>query len=466
MQALRARGLVCKGQSAAAPGRSQGETASGIAVSANQQKLEELRRRAAARLAGGVNSPVRAWKAVGGQPLFMAEGAGATLVDCAGVRYIDYVGGFGPAIVGHAHRQVVEAVAEQVRRGFAFGASTELEVELAEVICRAVAGAEKVRLVSSGTEAAMTALRIARAATGRPAIVKFDGCYHGHSDALLVRAGSGAMTFAMPDSAGVPQALAGLTRVAAFNSLADVERCFAADPEGIAAVIVETVPANMGVVAPARGFLAEVGRLARRHGALLICDEVITGFRLRFGAACELYEAKPDLILLGKIIGGGMPVGAVAGPAALLERLAPAGDVYQAGTLSGNPVAMRAGLETLRLLARPGVYEHLERMSARLAEGLAGALAGAGVPGCVNRVGSMLTLFHGVGEVRNAEEARAADLARFNRFFHGMLRRGIYLAPSQFEAMFVSLAHGPEEIERTVAAAEEVLAEARVGLKP
>jgi glutamate-1-semialdehyde 2,1-aminomutase len=416
--------------------------------------------RASAVIPGAVNSPVRAWKAVGGSTLFIAHGEGATLLDADGNRFIDYVGSYGPAILGHAHPEVVAAVAEQAARGFGFGAPTELEVAIAERIAAAVPMARKMRLVSSGTEAGMTAIRLARAATGRPRIIKFDGCYHGHSDSLLVRAGSGVMTLGVPDSAGVPEALAALTRVARYNSLEEVERYFLAEPREIAAVIVEPVAANMGVVPPAPGFLKDLGDLVHRYGALLICDEVISGFRLRYGTAHELYGAEPDLIMLGKVIGGGMPIGAVAGRADLMDMLAPLGPVYQAGTLSGNPVAVRAGLKTLEILARPGTYERLETISARLGDGLAEVLGSARIKGCVNRVGSLVTAFLGVDTVREAEEARRADTALFARFFHAMLEHGIYLPPSQFEAMFVSLAHREADVDRTIAAARESLAAA------
>jgi glutamate-1-semialdehyde 2,1-aminomutase len=300
--------------------------------------------RARKKIPGAVNSPVRAWKAVGGSPLFVTRAQGAYIFDADGNRFIDYVGSYGPAILGHAHPDIASALAEQARHGLSYGAPTELEIELAERLGAAIPLAEKVRLVSSGTEAGMTALRIARAATKRGTIIKFDGCYHGHSDALLVRAGSGALTLAVPDSAGIPEALASLTRVAPFNSLEAVDRYFSAMPQEIAAVIVEPVAANMGVVPPAPGFLAGLSEIAHRHGALLICDEVISGFRLRYGAAAEMLGAQPDLIMLGKIIGGGMPIGAVAGRAELMDLLAPAGPVYQAGTLSGNPLSVRAGL--------------------------------------------------------------------------------------------------------------------------
>lgn len=419
--------------------------------------------RASLKIPGAVNSPVRAWQAVGGAPLFIERGAGAYLVDADQNRFIDYVGSYGPAIVGHAHPAVVAAITAQASRGFSYGAPTELEVELAERISAAIPLAQKVRLVSSGTEAGMTALRIARAATGRPGIVKFDGCYHGHSDALLVRAGSGAMTLGVPDSAGVPEAIASFTRVAPWNSLAAVERYFMADPRGIAAVIVETVAANMGVVPPAPEFLRELGTLAHRYGALLICDEVITGFRLRYGTAHETYGGAPDLIMLGKIIGGGLPIGAVAGRAELMDLLAPRGAVYQAGTLSGNPLSVRAGLATLEILAQPGTYEQLEAAGARLEAGLVRALRENGLRGCVNRVGSLATLFLGVDHVTDATAARGADTAAFTRFFHAMLARGVYLPPSQFEAMFISLAHRDADLDATIAAAREALAEVARG---
>lgn len=411
--------------------------------------------RASLKIPGAVNSPVRAWNAVGGSPIFIERGDGAYLFDADQNRFIDYVGSYGPAIAGHAHPAVAAAIAEQARRGFSYGAPTKLEVELAECISAAIPIAQKVRLVSSGTEAGMTAIRIARAATSRPGIVKFDGCYHGHSDSLLVRAGSGAMTLGVPDSAGVPEAIALFTRVAPWNSLEAVERYFAADPRGIAAVIVETVAANMGVVPPAPEFIRDLATLAHRYGALLICDEVITGFRLRYGAAYEIYGAAPDLIMLGKIIGGGMPIGAVAGRAALMDLLAPSGPVYQAGTLSGNPLSVRAGLETLEILEEPGTYERLEAAGARLEAGLAAALRDAGETGCVNRAGSLLTMFLGADRVGNADDARRSDSRKFARFFHAMLERGVYLPPSQFEAMFISLAHSDSDLDRTIEAARE-----------
>ncbi|HYB91308.1 MAG TPA: glutamate-1-semialdehyde 2,1-aminomutase [Candidatus Binataceae bacterium] len=423
----------------------------------SKKKSDELFNRARIKIPGAVNSPVRAWNAVGGAPLFIARGEGAFITDADGNRFIDYVGSYGPAILGHAHPHVADALAAQAARGLGFGAPTELEVELAEAIAGAIRSAEKVRLVSSGTEAGMTAIRIARAATGRPRIIKFDGCYHGHSDSLLVRSGSGGMTLGIPDSAGVPGELAALTMVAAYNSLASVEKYFKENPGTIAAVIVEPVAANMGVVLPEPGFLKELADLAHRNGALLICDEVITGFRLCFGSVSEKLGVAPDLIMLGKIIGGGMPIGAVAGPAKIMDLLAPVGPVYQAGTLSGNPLSVRAGLETIRLLDHPGVYERLDAAGARLEAGLRDALARSGEPGCVNRAGSLLTMFLGPTTVRNAEEAKRSDAKKWARFFHAMLERGVNIAPSQFEAMFISLAHTDADLDRTIEAARQAL---------
>ncbi|HEX4211576.1 MAG TPA: glutamate-1-semialdehyde 2,1-aminomutase [Candidatus Binataceae bacterium] len=416
--------------------------------------------RALGRIPGAVNSPVRAWRAVGRDPLFIASGKGPFVFDADGNRFIDYVGSYGPAILGHAHPQVIAAIADQATRGLAFGAPTELELELAERIAAAIPAAEKIRLVNSGTEAGMTAIRLARAATGRPVIIKFDGCYHGHSDSLLVRAGSGLMTLGVPDSAGVPEALASLTRVAPFNSLAAVEAYFAAAPDSIAAVIVEPLAANMGVVPPAPGFLADLSTIVHRYGAVLICDEVISGFRLRYGTTSDLYGAEPDLIMLGKIIGGGLPIGAVAGRAAIMDLLAPLGPVYQAGTLSGNPLSVRAGLETLSILATAGTYDRLENSGAYLEAGLREALARHGLPASINRAGSLLTLFLGVDRVTDGASARQSDSAIFSRYFHQMLEHGVYLPPSQFEAMFLSLAHTEAELDATIAAAEAALASA------
>ena len=415
--------------------------------------------RARRHLPGGVNSPVRAFKAVDATPRFITQGAGAYVWDEDGNRLIDYVGAFGPTIAGHAHPRVVAAIAEQAARGLSFGASTLAEVLLAEEICALVPAAQKLRLVSSGTEAGMTALRLARAATGRSRIIKFDGCYHGHSDSLLARAGSGPMTLSVPDSRGVPAELAALTSVATYNDLASVQRLLERHAGEVAAIIVEPVAANMGVVAPRPGFLAGLSELAHRHGALLICDEVITGFRLRLGTCHELYGAAPDLIMLGKIVGGGNPIGAVAGGAEIMDLLAPEGPVYQAGTLSGSLLSVRAGLETIALLKQPGAYERLERMGAQLEEGLREGLRRNGVPGCVQRVGSLLTLFLGVHQVDNAEQARAAATPLFARFFAAMLERGIFLPPSQYEALFISLAHSEADLAETIDAAHQALAQ-------
>jgi glutamate-1-semialdehyde 2,1-aminomutase len=421
------------------------------------KKSRDLLQRAQRKIPGAVNSPVRAWSAVKGSTLFIERASGAYVFDADGNRFIDYVGSYGPAILGHTDPLVSQAVAEQASRGFSYGAPTELEVELAETISGAIAAAEKVRLVNSGTEAGMTAIRIARAATQRDKIIKFDGCYHGHSDGLLVRAGSGGMTLGIPDSGGVPNALAAMTLIGRYNSLESVTGCFEANPSSVAAVIVEPVAANMGVVAPMPQFIRELAVLARSHGALLICDEVITGFRLRYGSIAEEMGVAPDLIMLGKIIGGGLPIGAVAGRADLMDLLAPLGPVYQAGTLSGNPISVRAGLETLKLLARPGLYSQLEKSGDDLAKGLLDALRSSGEKGCVNRVGSLVTMFLGRDSVTDADEARRSDTAKFATYFHRMLERGIYLPPSQFEAMFLSLAHSVADIDATVNAARESL---------
>jgi len=416
----------------------------------NAKRSAELFAQGLMLIPGGVNSPVRAMKAVGLDPLFVERACGSRIYDADGNEFVDFVGSYGPAILGHADSQVTAAIAQQSLSGLSFGAPTALEVELARLICSAVQGADEVRLLSSGTEAAMTAIRIARAATGRDKIIKFDGCYHGHSDALLVRAGSGGMTLGVPDSAGVPGGLAAMTLIADFNSIESVSRCFATAGSAIAAVIVEPVAANMGVVAPKPGFLSELAQIAHRAGALVICDEVITGFRLRFGSVSQMLGIVPDLIMLGKIIGGGMPIGAVAGRRELMDLLAPAGPVYQAGTLSGNPISVRAGFQTLKLLQAPATYQRLETLGARLEDGMRAALDRAGALGCVNRVGSLLTMFLGIDRVENAADARRADTNRFAAFFRGLIARGVYIAPSQFEAMFISLSHTPEDIDRTI----------------
>ena len=419
---------------------------------------EKLFAEASRHIPGGVNSPVRAWKAVGGAPRFIQRASGSTITDADGNTYIDYVGSWGPMIVGHAHHTVLRALNEAMRSGTSFGAPTAREIELARRITGALPAVEQVRLVSSGTEATMTALRLARAFTGRAKFVKFDGCYHGHADALLVRAGSGAMTLGVPDSAGVPEATASQTLVARFNDLDEIERRFRADGDAIAALIVEPVVGNMGLVPPQAGYLEGLRRITTAYGALLIFDEVMTGFRLAWGGVQNPMGIRPDLTCLGKVIGGGLPLAAVGGRREVMQQLAPVGAVYQAGTLSGNPLAVTAGLTTLDLLDKPGTYERLEALGARLEDGLRAALRRHGRRGCVNRRGSMWTLFCGVDQVDNADDARACDTAAFARFFTAMLERGIYLPPSQYEAAFISLAHSEGDIDFTVQAADQALA--------
>jgi len=410
---------------------------------------------------GGVNSPVRAFRGVGGEPFFVASAEGARLTDVDGRSYLDFVGSWGPLILGHAARPVVEAVTAAVSRGTSYGAPTPGEVDLAEMITAAYPSMEMVRLVSSGTEATMSAIRVARGATGRDVLLKFDGCYHGHADSLLVKAGSGGATFGIPDSAGVPESLARLTMTASFNDLAGVRAIFEARGREIAAVIVEPVAGNMGVVPPAPGFLEALRDLCTRHGAVLIFDEVITGFRLAFGGAQMKYGIRPDLTCLGKIIGGGLPVGAYGGSRDLMSRVSPLGPVYQAGTLSGNPLAVAAGLATLRALREGEVYRRLDRLGAELERGLIAAAGKAGVPLTVNRVGSMLTGFFTDKPVTDYASAKRSDAARYGRFFHAMLARGVFLAPSQFEAAFVSLAHRDADIVAAAEAAAQSMAAAR-----
>ncbi len=406
---------------------------------------------------GGVNSPVRAWRAVGGNPLFIQRGRGCRVIDADGKEYVDYVGSWGPLIAGHAHPQIVKALEESLKRGTSFGAPTAREIELAKMIIEAVPSIEKVRLTSSGTEATMTALRLARGYTKRTKIVKFDGCYHGHSDALLVRAGSGALTFGSPDSDGVPEAFASQTLVAKYNDLASVTACFEADLTGIAAIIVEPIAGNMGLVLPDPDFLSGLRKLTQHYGALLIFDEVITGFRVGRGGAQERYGITPDLTCLGKVVGGGMPLAAVGGKREIMDLLAPIGPVYQAGTLSGNPLAVTAGIETLKLISKPGTYDRLHALGTMMAEGLRQAVKDIGTTACVNQIGSMFTLFFGVTNVRDSATATQSDTKVFARYFQGMIERGVYLPPSQFETAFISLAHSEAEVQETVAAAKEVL---------
>jgi len=410
----------------------------------------DLFARAQRSIPGGVNSPVRAFKAVGGDPVFIAAGRGARIVDVDGNEYIDYVGSWGPLIHGHAHPEILAAVAEAAARGTTFGAPTELEIHFAEAVRDAFPSMELVRAVSSGTEATMSALRVARGFTGRDKIVKVDGGYHGHADFLLVEAGSGAATLGIPGSAGVPAGVAGTTLVVPWNDLDAMGRGLAAGD--IAAVIVEPICGNMGCVPPLPGYLEGLRALTATHGTLLIFDEVITGFRVAYGGAQSLYRVRPDLTCLGKIIGGGLPAAVFGGRADVMSRLAPLGPVYQAGTLSGNPLALAAGLKAMELLRRPGTYERLEVLSARLAAGLAAA-------GTVNRVGSMMTAFFTGGPVTDYAGAKRADTARYGRYFRAMLDRGVYLAPSQFEAAFVSLAHTDADIDYTLSAAAAALQE-------
>jgi len=420
-------------------------------------KSDELFTRAQRVIPGGVNSPVRAFRAVGRSPLFIREAAGAYITDADANRYIDYVGSWGPMIVGHAHPVVIEAIREAAARGTSYGAPTELEITLADEIVSAFHSIERVRLTSSGTEAAMSAIRLARGFTGRDRIVKFEGCYHGHSDSLLVKAGSGLATFGTPDSAGVPADFARNTIVVKFNDGAALEKAFEEQGSGIACVIIEPVAGNMGCVPPHAGYLQAVRDITSRHGALLIFDEVITGFRVAYGGAQELYGVKPDLTCLGKIIGGGLPVGAFGGRADVMDHLAPLGPVYQAGTLSGNPLAVTAGLAILKLLKVSNPYKELERLGARLEQGLRDAAAAAGLVSTVNRVGSMMTAFFAEGPVTDWPTAKQSDTDRYGRFFRAMLDEGVYLAPSQFECAFVSAAHTDELVDRTIEAARSAM---------
>jgi glutamate-1-semialdehyde 2,1-aminomutase len=412
--------------------------------------------RAVQALPGGVSSPVRAFKAVGGTPLFIARAHGARMTDIDGNTFIDYVGSWGPLIHGHTPRGLVRALAKQAKLGTSFGATSPLEVELGELVKRLVPSMDRVRFVSSGTEATMSAVRVARASTGRDKIVKFEGCYHGHGDGFLVQAGSGALTLGTPTSPGVPRAAAADTLLGSFNDLATVERLFSANSNLIAGVIVEPVAGNMGTVLPESGFLHGLRALCTRHGALLIFDEVMTGFRVARGGAQALYRVAPDLTCLGKILGGGLPVAAYGGRADLMDRVSPAGPVYQAGTLSGNPLAMVAGLWSLKRLNDP-LYRKLAALGQRLAAGLADAARSAGVPLHVNALGSMLTPFFTHQRVRDYGSATSSDTAAFGVFFREMLARGVYLPPSQFEAWFISAAHTRRDIDQTISAAHEAM---------
>lgn len=421
------------------------------------RKSKSLFLRAQACIPGGVNSPVRAFRGVGGEPRFIKSGYGSHMVDVDGVSYIDYIGSWGPLILGHGSKEVQSALRDQISRGTSFGAPTENEVVLAEMICAAMPSIERVRLVNSGTEATMSAIRVARAFTGRDKIIKFDGCYHGHSDGLLVKAGSGIATLGLPECPGIPPAQSSLTISLPFNNAGLVEEALYQNRAEIAAIIIEPVAGNMGTVPPAKGFLQRLRKLTREHGVLLIFDEVMTGFRLAYGGAQELFNIKPDLTCLGKIIGGGLPIGAYGGNKEIMKLIAPEGPVYQAGTLSGNPLAVAAGIAALKSLKKPGVYRRLERSAADLTEGIRKVSSETGVPLEVNRVGSMFTVFFASTPITDFQSAKSSNVEYYGKFFHALLERGVYFAPSQFEACFISLAHKRKDIALTLQAIREAL---------
>jgi len=424
----------------------------------NLDRSKRLFQEAQRYLPGGVDSPVRAFKAVGGTPFFIKRGQGSRLYDVDGNEYIDYVGSWGPLVLGHAPPRVVKAIKKAVECGSSFGAPTKMETNLAKLICEAMPSIEMLRFVNSGTEAVMSAIRLARAFTGRSKVVKFAGCYHGHSDGLLAKAGSGMATLGIPSSPGVPAALTADTLIAPYNNLKVVEQLFKDFAADIAAVIVEPVAGNMGVVLPQPGFLAGLRSLTQHHGSLLIFDEVITGFRVSYGGAQQIYNITPDLTCLGKIIGGGLPVGAYGGRRDIMQMVAPSGEVYQAGTLAGNPLAMTAGVETLSILKESGIYEKLERKASILAKGIIEAASQARVDIKLSRIGSMFTIFFAKTPVTDYESAARADTTLYARFFHQMLSNGVYLPPSQFEAAFVSIVHTDKDIQFTISAAEKALA--------
>ncbi len=421
------------------------------------ERSQAIFERAKLVIPGGVNSPVRACRSVGVDPVFIAQGDGATITDADGNQYIDLIGSWGPLILGHTHREIIDTIAETMTSGTTFGAPTELEVRFAETLRAAVPSMEMIRAVSSGTEATMSALRLARGFTNRAKIIKADGGYHGHADCLLVAAGSGAATLGIPGSAGVPEGAARDTIVVPYNDLHAVEAAFIAHPAAIAAIIIEPVAGNMGLVIPAAGYLEGLRALCTKHGALLIFDEVMTGFRVAFGGAQARYGVTPDLTTIGKVIGGGLPAAAFGGRRDIMQKLAPLGDVYQAGTLSGNPIAMAAGAKAMEILARPGTYERLEQLGKRLGDGLLAAAQHHKIPAVMNRVGSMLTLFFTAGPVTDYATAKTSDTQRFGKFFRAMRERGVFLPPSQFEAMFVSLAHTEEDVDQVIAAAKASL---------
>ena len=414
-------------------------------------KSEALFAEAQKYIPGGVNSPVRSFNAVGGTPPFIARGKGSRVWDVDGNEYIDYLGSWGPLVLGHSHPAVVEVLIKTAESGTSFGAPVEQEVELAKMICTALPSVDSVRLVSSGTEACMSAIRLARAFTGRDKIIKFAGCYHGHADGLLVKAGSGALTHGIPTSAGVPESYASETLVAEYNDIESVEKFFAANPSGIAAVITEPVAGNMGVVPPAPGFLEALRKVTQDNGALLIFDEVITGFRVGPNGAQGLFNITPDITTMGKIIGGGLPVGAYGGRKEIMEMVAPLGPMYQAGTLSGNPLAVSAGIATLTELSKPGVFEQIDGLAQRLTQGVTAAFQKAEIPATINRVGSMFTGFLNPGPVAGLADAENSDTEMYGRYFHAMQEQGVYIAPSQFEAGFVSTAHTEADIDATIA---------------
>lgn len=426
-------------------------------MSNNYDKSKKLFAEAQQYIPGGVNSPVRAFKSVGGEPVFIQRGKGAYMWDVDDNRYVDYVGSWGPLILGHNHPAVKEALTNYLEKGTSYGAPTELETQLAKMVVEAVPSMEMVRMVNSGTEATMSALRLARGYTKRNKIVKFEGCYHGHADFLLIKAGSGALTLGVPTSPGVPQSIAANTITAPFNDLDTMKKIFELEGEDIAAVILEPIPGNMGVILPQEGYLEGLREITRQYGSLLIFDEVMTGFRVAYGGAQELYNIDPDLTCLGKIIGGGLPVGAYGGKRMFMEHIAPAGPIYQAGTLSGNPLAMTAGITTLTELAKPGVYEDLDKKSEKLATGMAKAFMEAGMPASQNRVGSMICTFFTPEQVVDYKTACGSDTVKFGKFFRAMLDEGVYLAPSQFEAAFMSVAHADEDIEFTIEATKKAL---------